>query len=321
MTTFPRFATMDLLDAAAVVAALSPEEAADVLEEALRDGFDPEDDGRRSRLRTPTGELMFMPAADGQRAGIKVLSSTPDNGTRDLPLIQGAYLLFEGPGQRPAAVIDGIALTNLRTPAVTLLALRHLASPAARRRAVIIGDGTQAGVHAVALATSGELDIAEIALVGLDQTALDSIATTMGETPGGDGVAVTTLLSNEGAAAIGEADIIVTCTPSREPVFDGALVQDSAVVVAMGSHSPDARETDDALVARAHIIVESRAATLEEAGDVIIPIESGLLDPVRIMTLRDIVTGAAPVSDRPRLFKFTGMPWEDLTVAAALHDA
>ena len=68
---------------------------------------------------------------------------------------------------------------------------------------------------------------------------------------------------------VAAADVICCCTTAREPLFDGALVADHACVVAIGSHEPDAREVDEALVRRATVVVEARAAALREAGDVI----------------------------------------------------
>ena len=327
MTTVPTFAGMNHIDAETVTATLTPDGAAAGLEAALRAGVDPEHDGERSRLTTQTGELLLMPSTDGRYAGIKVLSSTVDNATRNMPQIQGAYLMFEGPAQRPCAVIDGIALTSLRTPAVTLLGLRHLVAPAPEggRRAVVVGAGTQARAHALALATSRDVPVRHITLVGRETDLLAGIAEAIAAAPGAEGVTVETVDSGTGTgnhfAAVADADIVVTCTSAPTPLFDGALVRDEAVVVAMGSHFPDTRETDDALASRAHVVLESRAATLREAGDVMIPLGSGVLAPERLTTLRDVVLGTPPATDRPRLFKFTGMPWEDLAVAVTLHEA
>jgi len=112
---------------------------------------------------------------------------------------------------------------------------------------------------------------------------------------------------------------VCCCTTAREPLFDGALVADHATVVAIGSHEPDARETDDELAARATVVVESRASALREAGDVMGAIAAGAITADALVALADLVRGdAAPDPGRPRLFKSTGMSWEDAVVAAAL---
>ena len=90
-------------------------------------------------------------------------------------------------------------------------------------------------------------------------------------------------------------------------------------MVAIVSHEPAARETDDRLAARATVVVESRTSALREAGDVIAAVESGALDPDRLVTLRDLAAGF-DVPAGPRLFKSTGMAWEDAVVAAAADE-
>ena len=123
-------------------------------------------------------------------------------------------------------------------------------------------------------------------------------------------------MANELVAA---ADIICCCTTARAPLFDGSVVAGHATVVAIGSHEPGVRETDDALARRATVVVESRASALREAGDVIGAIASGAIAESNLVTLSELVGGRATVADdRPRLFKSTGMAWEDAVVSAAL---
>jgi ornithine cyclodeaminase/alanine dehydrogenase-like protein (mu-crystallin family) len=120
--------------------------------------------------------------------------------------------------------------------------------------------------------------------------------------------------------AVADADLVVCATTAREPLFDGATVADRATVVAIGSHEPAAREVDERLAGRATVVVESRTAALREAGDVIAAVDAGALEPDDLVSLGALVRGEATVApDRPRLFKSTGMAWEDLVVAAAVH--
>ncbi|MFK4196268.1 hypothetical protein ACI2LO_29905 [Streptomyces sp. NPDC033754] len=120
-----------------------------------------------------------------------------------------------------------------------------------------------------------------------------------------------------------KADLVVCCTTAREPLFDGALVAPGATVVAVGSHEPDARETDSTLVARSEVYVEARAAALREAGDLLVPTAEGAIDEDHVVgNIADLVTGRrTPTTDRPRFFKSVGMAWEDLAVAGALYAA
>lgn len=304
------------LISAEAVAKLPVGVAVNALEAALREGLDPERETPRSRVATQTGELLVMPATRGAYTGCKLLTSTPDNARRGLPLIQGAFVLFEGPGQRPAALLDGTALTNLRTPAVSALAVRHLLpGPAGGPlRLTVFGTGPQARAHVAAmLALYG---ISEVALVGRPGPRRERLAAWCA----GRGVPVRVFDPGSCAEAVTRADLICCCTSAATPLFDGALVKADAVVVAIGSHSPHRREVDDTLVGRSRVVVESLASTRSEAGDIVIPLSAGVVREEDLYPLRDVVTGRARLpAGGPRLFKGTGMPWQDLVVGVEIY--
>ncbi len=259
-------------------------DAVDALAAALAE-LDPEETPPRTILPVGEGELLVMPAAAGGYAAVKLVTVGPRE-----PRVQGTCVLFDGATLAPVALLDGIVLTNLRTPAVSALAVRHLAAPDARRL-VVFGRGPQAHAHVDAIRAVRPIE--HVSLLGR---------------------------GDDGAALVAEADVICCCTTAREPLFDGAAVAEHACVVAIGSHEAGARETDDALAARATVVVESRASALREAGDGIGAIESGALAAEELVTLRELVAGA-DLPAGPRLFKSTGMAWEDAVVAAAVARA
>jgi ornithine cyclodeaminase len=131
------------------------------------------------------------------------------------------------------------------------------------------------------------------------------------------------LESRLGAANdVRDAQMIVCATAAHSPLFDGRLVPDDSLSVAVGSHEPDARELDSTLIARAQLVVEDPTIALREAGDVIIPINEGRITGASLLAMRDIVMGITLVDhSRPRVFKSSGMPWEDLVVAAEVYRA
>jgi ornithine cyclodeaminase/alanine dehydrogenase-like protein (mu-crystallin family) len=268
------------LDGAAVAAGLDVVGAVAALEAALGSGLDPEAEAPRGVLPLGGGrELLVMPSAAGGAAAVKLVTVGGE------PRVQGVCVVFDPETLAPAAVIDGIALTNLRTAAVSALAVRRLAAPGARRL-LVFGRGPQGRAHAAAVrAVLPSIDHVDV--VGRDHAGVD----------------------------VGAADVICCCTTARTPLFDGALVADHATVVAIGTHEPDAREVDATLVGRATVVVESRASALREAGDVILAIAEGALRAEELHTLAEDV---APDPARPRLFKSTGMAWQDAVVAAAL---
>ncbi|MGW0397553.1 ornithine cyclodeaminase family protein [Streptomyces sp. NPDC003002] len=311
-----------------MAALLTPAAAADALAAALRAGLDPESCPQRTALAVPGGELLLMPAAFGSYAGVKIAGVAPGNPARGLPRITGSYLLLDGPTLSPLALLDGAALTALRTPAVSALALRHLTPAGRPLRLVLFGSGPQAYGHLEAALAVRELAQAVVVARNPDGAErLAAHARTLG-VPARTGT----------PEDVAGADLVICCTTAREPLFDGRLVGRGATVVAVGSHEPDARETDTALVRRAAVYVESRAAALREAGDLLIPEAEaeaeaggpaggslGTIGSGHITgTLADLVAGRMPAGgerSRPQLFKSVGMAWEDLAVAVAVFQA
>ncbi len=278
---------LPLIAAADVGQRLSPSRAVDALEAALLAGLDPEADPPRGVVELDRGQLLVMSSAAAGHPVVKLVTVGGD------PRIQGLCVVFDRTTLGPVALVDGIAVTNVRTAAVSALAVRHLAVPDARRL-LVFGRGPQAHAHVTALRAVRPIE--HVDMVGRDGAAVDEL--------------------------VAAADVVCCCTTAREPLFDGALVADHATVVAIGSHEPAARETDEALAARATVVVESRTSALREAGDVILAIDAGATTADRLVTLADLVRGeATPAAGRPRLFKSTGMSWEDAVVAGALIDA
>lgn len=283
---------------------LSYSDAVDALDAALREGLDPEAEPARSAVELPNGQLLLMPAAGARHVGVKLLTvnTTPDAAVR----VQGVYALFDAATLRPLTTMDAAALTTLRTPAVSALAARYLAAPDAARL-VVFGAGPQAWGHVQALAAVRP--IAHVTVVGRDPGRAADLVSRCGSAG---------LTARLGAPHdVAGADLVACCTTAREPLFDSATLPAHATVLAVGSHEPDAREVDEALVRRATIVVEARAAAAREAGDLIVP---GALDAIA-GNLADLVRGRVAVDpDRPRLFKSSGMAWEDLVVAARAYE-
>jgi len=292
-------------------AALPMTEAIDALEEAFGSGVLPVSP-LRSHVSTGDGDLLLMPSTGAAGAGVKLVTVNRSNPGRGLPLIHAVYVLFERGTLEPLAVIDGGALTSLRTGAVSGLATRHLADPAVSRL-VIFGAGVQANSHLEAMCAVRP--IAEVRIVGRSIDRTDALI----ERAGRMGL----VASAAGPEAASWADIVCTCTTSSEPLFDGESLKEGAHVNAVGAYTPDTRELDEHAVARGRVVVETREAALTEAGDLMMAIAAGSFRAEDIVAdLSEVVRGET-VRASPRditIFKSVGVGFEDLSVARAAFD-
>lgn len=286
-------------------------DAIDALQDAFASGH-LGDAPQRTHVDVPDGTLLLMPASGDGGVGVKLVTLNPSNPDKGLPFIHGVYVLFSAGSLEPEVIVDGGAMTGLRTAAVSGLATRHLARADATRL-VLFGAGTQGHAHLDAmLAVRSVTHVTVVSRSAGPAEELASRARDLG------------LEAEVGApSSVSDADIVCTCTTSPVPVFDGSLLPDGCHVNAVGAYTTDTRELDDITMRRAKIVVEDRDAALAEAGDVVIPLESGAIDADRIVAdLSEVVTGAAVrTSDADiTVFKSVGVAFEDLAVARALVD-
>ncbi|HZK51512.1 MAG TPA: ornithine cyclodeaminase family protein [Actinomycetota bacterium] len=265
----------------------------------------------RSHLDVGRGALLLMPAwSDDLGTGVKLLTVAPDNPSAGLPLIHGVYVLFDGESLRPSALLDGAALTGIRTAAVSAVATRHLARPESRTL-LVFGGGTQGLAHVEAM---GEVlpELERVLCVSRSDSSAKRLVERAAQLGYGAEVA--------SPDAVELADVVCTCTTSSSPLFDGALLRSGAHVNAVGAYKPDARELDDASIARSKVFVEVKEPALQEAGDLRLPVEAAVLAPGDVTELGDVAGGRAAgrtgVEDIT-VFKSVGVAFEDLVVAAA----
>lgn len=310
----PRAGGLRVVTADDVRRALPVGAAAEALQQAFTAGL-PLDAPARSQLAFADGTLLVMPATASGSAGdplggVKVVTVRAANADRGLPSVQAVYLLFGGEALAPVALVDGVALTDLRTSAVSALAARLLALPEAHRL-VLFGAGAQAQAHLTALCAVRPVD--DVVVVGRSPeraAALVDRAESMG------------LSARVGTPHdVAQADLVCTCTTSAEPLFDGALLRPGTHVTAVGAYQPHTRELDDTVVTRGRIVVEDRAAALSEAGELCLPIAAGLLHETDVVAdLTQLCQGAVVRRDATDItvFKSVGLAIEDLVVAGAV---
>ncbi|MEO8424247.1 MAG: ornithine cyclodeaminase family protein [Actinomycetota bacterium] len=303
---------MQLLDATELHRRLPMPAAIDALEAGFRTQ-DPSATPLRSHLATRTGSLLLMPAFGEGGVGVKLVTLTPDNPERHLPFIGAVYVLFDAATQTPEAIIDGAALTALRTAAVSGLATRHLANPDSGRL-VIFGAGVQARSHLDAMLAVRRIE--HVTVVSRTPQRAQALVDVARERVAGADVG--------DADVVGEADLICTCTTSDTPLFDGSRLAGGTHINAVGSYQPAARELDTATLLRARVVVETREAAFAEAGELSIPIVDGAFDREHVVAdLAEVMhgTGVRAAPSDITVFKSVGLAFEDLIVARAAVDA
>lgn len=260
--------------------------------------------------------LLLMPAWGTGYAGVKIVSVFPTNRGTDVATINGNYLLLDGTTGVPVALIDGGELTARRTAAASVLAATLLARPGSSRL-VVVGSGRLAGNLARAYAACFALDRVVVwnhRREGAERLVAELLA---------DGVPAT--MTNDLPAAVRSADIVTAATLASDPVVHGAWLRPGTHLDLVGGFTPMMRETDDDAVRCADVYVDTMDGALAEAGDIVQPVRSGVLDVDDIRG--DLFTlCAAPepphrAVDAITLFKSVGHALEDLVTAATVYEA
>lgn len=301
--------SIPFIDGAAVHAALEWSVLVDALRAAFRAGANAP--LRGSYPVTPAGDrLLLMPAWDASSLGVKIVTVYPGNPARGLASVSALYLLLDAASGHPLALIDGEALTLRRTAAASALASLYLSRPDSRTL-LAVGPGRLApyliGAHCAVrpiervLMWGRDRGRAEVAAAGLRAKGVPADACA------------------DLGSGLGEADIVTAATTAREPVVRGAQVKPGTHVDLVGAFTPEMRESDDELIAKAAVFVDTRAGALREAGDLVHAIDGGAIGREHVRAeLADLVTAHHPGRRSPgeiTLFKSVGTALEDLCAA------
>jgi ornithine cyclodeaminase/alanine dehydrogenase-like protein (mu-crystallin family) len=272
----------------------------------------------RTQIDVPehNGVALFMPAyaAGSQALAVKAVAVYPDNPARGLPTIHGVVLAVDAATGQPVALLEGGTLTAIRTGAASGAATDLLARPGAPVVA-IIGTGVQGRTQLEAVCSVRKID--EVRVYSVDQDEAETFAREMAGT---GPIPADIHVAASAAAAVAGADIICTATTSKTPVFPDSALSPGAHVNAVGAYRPDMQEIPAETVRRARLVVDQRAAALAEAGDLIIPLQQGLIDETHIYAeLGAIASGQMPGrtdDSQITLFKSVGLAVQDAVAAA-----
>ena len=292
--------------------------------QAMKAAFAAVSDGRaemplRTRLSVPAHDALalFMPAFVRQSPtdalAVKVVSLFPGNPARGIAYIQSAVLVLEPSTGRPTGLLEGSALTAIRTGAAGGAAIDVLSRPESHTLA-IFGAGVQGRSQLEAACTAREITTAWIY-----DPVVGQAARLVQEMAGVGPVPRDLRAASSAREAVLQADVISTATTSTTPVFADDDLRPGVHISAVGSYTPEMQETPADTVARARVVVDSRSAALAETGDLIIPIRQGAFGPEHIAAeLGEIVLGRKQGRQSPdqiTFFKSVGIAAQDAVAA------
>ncbi len=297
--------------------------------EAVKEAFRLFSEGKsqvplRTNIQAPRhdGAMLFMPsyveALD--TACLKVVSVFPKNIEKGLPTTPAQVLLLDASNGTVVSVLDGTYVTQLRTGAATGAAFDVLAKKNCVKGA-LIGTGGQAAAQLEAMLAVRNLK--EVWVFDLDTDRLNTFVEQMNQELAGYGAKV--LAAKSSGEAVDGADLLVCVTPARKPVFDGSRVKAGATVSCVGSYQPHMQEMDPVILRRAAgIYFDSGEAVLSEAGDILIPLQEGMISEEDFTgDLGEVLAGnlAGRLNDTDIIvFKTVGIGTQDLMAAKRIYD-
>jgi thiomorpholine-carboxylate dehydrogenase len=245
------------------------------------------------------GWLGVMPCIYGEVMGAKLVTFYPCNAPRQIATHMAVIQLFRTETGEPLATMDGELITEMRTAAVSAVAVDELAVRDAKVLA-ILGSGAQARSHVRALA--GVRSFCEIRVWSRSRENAERFAGEVGA------------LVMTAEEAVRGADVVLTLTSSPEPVLKGEWLRPHAVVCAIGAATPDRRELDEVTM-RGAVVVESREAASREAGDIVLAGVEVTAEIGELLNGVELERG-----ERPVVFKSVGIAIEDIAAAKLVFE-
>ena len=278
----------------------------------------------RTNIQAPGqgGTFLFMPAyaEEMDAAALKIVNVFPKNVDKGLPTTPAQVMLIDGTNGVVSAVLDGTYVTQIRTGAASGAAFDVLAKKDCRIGA-LIGTGGQAATQLEAMLAVRSLE--EVRVYDLNYDRTKAFAERMQEELKEYGAKTVAVTSSD--EAVTDADLLITVTPSTKPVFDGTKVKAGATVSCVGAYQHHMQEMDPAILPRASkIYFDSREAVLSESGDILIPLEAGIITEKDFTgDLGEVLRGDVPGrenDDEIIVFETVGVAVQDLETAKAIYD-
>lgn len=273
----------------------------------------------RTAITPPDGLSLYMPAYLKEMGALacKVVTIYKDNPKKhNLPVTIGKVLLQNPESGEVICIMDGGYLTAVRTGAASGVATKYLARDDKAQVTGIFGAGVQAQMQLTAMCEVR--DISKAIVYDLSDEAVNKFIDDLSKKLDID------IIKAKNADEVLQADIICTATSSSTPIFDGTEVKTGIHINGIGSHTPNARELDTAIIKRSKFIGDSKEACLKEAGDFIIPLNDGDIDESHFYAdLGEIIAGDKPgreFKNEITIFKSNGLAIQDAATAKLVYD-
>jgi alanine dehydrogenase len=266
----------------------------------------------RIDMESYNGNILVMPAyLTGMDAlGTKLVTTHLENSKFSLPTVIGTIILNDPKTGVPMAILDGTYITAMRTGGAGAVAAKYL-SREDSSTVTIIGTGVQGRSQLIALCEVRR--IRKVFAFDVDRKRCEQYVGEMKKRLDAEVVKTDNLQE-----AVHQSDIVVTATPSPDPVIKGDWVMEGCHITGIGSHSPDARELDENVITKASkIVLDTWDA--KKVGDIAYPISKGLLKEEDIYSdIGTIVAGKKPGRTSPKeitVFKSVGSAVADVSTA------
>jgi ornithine cyclodeaminase len=265
--------------------------------------------------------LLIMPVwQESKQLGLKVVTVAPKNRALDLPTVHALFILMDTATGVPIALMDGEQLTLRRTAAASALASDYL-SRKESHHLLLVGTGRLAPHMAIAHCMVRPIE--KISVWGRHSQSIAQTTKALREEGLPEHIAI--IESHDLSQSAQQADIICCATTSKEPLIFHDWIKPGTHIDLVGGFRPDMREVDDALMCHAQIFVDTFEGTLAEAGDLIQPLQQGLItrDAVRA-ELADLTAhrhAGRGNNDDITVFKSVGTAIEDLCAASLAWDS
>lgn len=247
--------------------------------------------------------------------GLKAVTVHKGNPAKGMPATQGVTLLLDPATGTLLSVMDAGYLTGVRTAAASGVATSLLAREDAREVA-ILGSGAQGRHHLTAMKTVRKVERVRVYDPNFENA--EMFVADMQPT-----LNATFQVVGSPEEAIRGADIVVATSTARTPIIEYSWLKPGAHINGVGAHSPDVREIAGEVIARARVVVDSREAALQEAGDLMMPIADGLVTAEQLSDeLGEVVEGRKPGRTSPdqiTVYKSVGIAIQDIAVANLVY--